>query len=155
MHASSKPLHQPKKTPAKVIMLIIGIVVLCGISFWGGTAYQKHHAKTTTFASANGGIAGGPGGGMRRMNGSVGQVTAVSSTSITVQDQRSGSNKTYTIDSSTQVTNNGQTAQDSDIQTGDTVVVMPASSGSTTASRILVNPSFGGGQGGPGNTQSN
>lgn len=127
---------------------ILGAVVLCVLSFYGGVAYEKGHVKTTA-ASSNTGF-GAAGGGFRgRFGGqrpNIGAVTAVSSSSITIQDNFSGSSKTFSITSATTVTNNGASASVSDIQTGDTVLIRTSSSTSTQATTIDINPSFGGGQ---------
>ncbi|MDB5164464.1 MAG: hypothetical protein JWL89_90 [Candidatus Saccharibacteria bacterium] len=138
-----------KNISTMVILIVVGAVVLGGLSFLAGTAYQKH-AGGTASAQPAAGLAGRGGfGGGQRMNGSLGSVTAVSDTSITLDDQRSNASKTYTIDSPTAVTNNGATAAVTDIKVGDTVLVSSGSATSTTATRILLNPSFGGGpQGG-------
>jgi hypothetical protein len=142
--------------PARAVMLIIGVVVLCLASFFGGVAYQKGHGKSTTSVASTNGTAGGGaiggagGGGFRdgqRGAGGIGPVTAVSSTSITITNQRTNASATYAITSNTTITDNGQTVAASDIQTGDTVFVMASTSDTTTATRILVNPSFGGGAG--------
>lgn len=139
----------------KLIGAVAIVVMLCGLSFIGGMVYQKQGTNSTgtQSASANGGFPGRQGG--FRQNGSIGQVTAVSDTSITVNDQRSGDSKAYTINSSTAISDNGQTVQASNIKTGDTVLVTTSSDTSTTATRILVNPSFDGGAGGaPDQSQS-
>jgi hypothetical protein len=132
-------------------------IVLLVVGFWSGMAYQKGHSKTavaTTGSTAGGGLSGrGFGGGARR-SGGFGQVTAVSPTSITITSQRTNTSTTYTITSSTTITDNGQTVTTTDIQTGDTVIVMTSGTGSTTATSILVNPSFGGGGGGFGGTSA-
>ena len=144
---SPKPGHEVS-LPAKTVGVIVLVVILCGISFFVGKNYGKDHAKTTTAAtSAFSGRAGGGGAGFRN-GGGFGQASAVSSSSITVQNPRSGTSTTYAITSSTTITDNGQTVSASDIQVGDTVIVRVASSGSTTATSILVNPSYGGGGGG-------
>jgi hypothetical protein len=132
---------------------IVVLLVLCGLSFLGGTAYQKAHAKAATVTNGNFGTAAGAGGFGRRA-GAIGQVTAVSSTSITIDNQRTGASSTYTIDSSTAISDNGQTVTTSDIQNGATVVISTSGSGSTTATRILVNPSFGGGSAGSSSSSS-
>ena len=154
---TSKSRAKPA-TPKPVVLAVVGAVIIAAAGFFGGVAYQKHHGDTAS-STAQSRFADGPGGfGQRRMNGSLGSVTAVSDTSITVQDQRSGTSKTYTIDSSTSVTSNGAAATDSDIKIGDTVLISTSSSTSTTATRILLNPSFGGGPaagGGDDSTQSN
>ncbi|HEY8999604.1 MAG TPA: hypothetical protein VIM53_04805 [Candidatus Saccharimonadales bacterium] len=129
-------------------------VVVAGVGFYGGVSYQKHHTASNngvgTMASAQNasgrsGFGGGFGGGGSRADRVIGQVTAVSSTSITVQTQ-SGSSSTLAITSSTTITDNGQSATTSDIQVGDTVFITEDSSNTSQASRIMVNPSFGGGQ---------
>ncbi len=135
------------------------VIVLCGLSFWGGTAYQKGHAPkaiATTSSSGGSGAGGFGGGGRGRFSGGLGQVTAVSTSSITITNQRTNASTTYSITSSTTITDSGQTVTASDIQTGDTVLVSTSGSASTTATRILVNPSFGGGFGGQsGGTSAN
>lgn len=152
-------MRQAAATPGRQVTvqsrwlgLGMAAVVLCALSFWGGITYQEHHGKTTMLTGNSNGFGGGFSrqSGMRRL-GAIGQVTAVSSTSITVDNQRTGSSSTYSITSATTISDNGQGATASDIQTGATVVIIPTSSGSTTAGRILVNPSFGGGFGGGAN----
>ncbi|HVV26021.1 MAG TPA: hypothetical protein VHC21_03240 [Candidatus Saccharimonadales bacterium] len=143
----------------KSVGLVAAVIVLCGLSFVGGRQYQKHHGSSanSSATAAGGGLAGGRFGGGVRREGGIGSVTAISSSSITVSDQRSGTSKTYSITSSTQITDNGSTVDYTDIKTGDTVLVTASSSSSTTAARILVNPSFGGGMAAPGGSsgQSN
>jgi hypothetical protein len=115
-----------------------------GLSFYGGVAYQKSHpAKTTAAAGLNGGIGRGRFGGGQRPT--IGQVTAVSAGSITVQNSSSGASTTLGITGTTQITNNGQTATAGSIQVGDNVIVAASTTDKTQAARILVNPSFGGG----------
>lgn len=148
---TQKPGHEVSLS-SKTVVAVIVVVVLCGLSFLAGSAYGKHHAKSASPSTAafGGGFGGGGGGygGAARNGGGFGQVTAVSSTSITVQNPRSGTSTTYTITSSTTITDNGQTVSASSIQTGATVIIRVASSGSKTATSILVNPSYGGGGGG-------
>lgn len=114
-------------------------VVLCALSFWGGIEYQKHHDNTTFITTRQ--MMGG-GFATVRHSGILGQVTAVSATSITVNNVRAGTPSTYTINNSTRITDGGQTVAASDIQVGDTVLIS-AASGNTTASTIDVNPGFG------------
>jgi hypothetical protein len=140
----------------KSLLVSIAIIILMILSFYGGVTYQKHHhpASTTTATSSNG-QAGGFGGRGRFGNGqrpTIGQVMAISATSITVQDSRTGTSSTLSITSSTQITDNGQTVAASDIQTGDTALVTASTSDKTQAARILVNPSFGGGAAGSSST---
>jgi hypothetical protein len=147
--------HHKKNSWLKPVIGLVVVVILCGVSFYGGTNYQKHRGTTVTNASATGsaasrfggGSGGGYGGGYSGTRPIRGQVTAVSATSITVQDSTTGSSSTFAINSSTTITDSSQTVTTTDIQTGDTVLTVASSSSSTTASRILVNPTaYGGGQ---------
>lgn len=147
-HVSSRPGHTVTLS-AYSLGLVAAAVVLCAVSFWVGMAYQKHHTKLVATTTASGFAGSIRGFGARRAGG-IGTVTAVTSTSITINDQRTSTSKTYTINSSTAITDNGQTVDTSDIKTGDTVFISTDGTGSTVASRILVNPNFGGGFGGPG-----
>lgn len=138
-------------------------LVLCGISFGLGMNYQKGK-QTATTANTNdngqfptqgggpGGFGGGQGGFRNGQRPNIGEVTAVSSDSITIQDSRSNGSQTFKITSSTTVQNNGSTASVSDINTGDTVLVTTTSSDTSTAAQIMLNPSFGPSNGG--STQS-
>ena len=134
----------PKKTVSvnyngwtfvKVIAAIIIILVAFGI----GVAVGDHHKASTT-------AMGQPFvGGFRRGGGGIGTVSAVSSSSITINDLRSGTAKTYAITSSTSITSGGQSVSASSITDGERVVVIPSTSNSSDAATIIVNPSFGGG----------
>jgi len=129
---------------SKTIIKVLAVILLMLLSFAVGQYYGDHHTKPSTAAAFG---AAGP-GGFRRNGGGIGSVTAVSASSITIQNARTGTSNTYSIDSSTKITDNGQTVSASSIATGDRVLIMPASSGSTVAATIIVNPSFGGGFGG-------
>ena len=148
MSGRSKKPGKQVTVSTQPIVLVIGAVVVCIVSFFIGVNYQKNHSpKVATSSSSALGGAGGPGARFRN-GGGFGQVTAISSTSISLQNQRTSATQTFTIDGSTQITDNGQTVTTSDIQVGSVVIVRVASSGSTTASAITVNPSYGGGPGG-------
>ncbi|MEW6555257.1 MAG: hypothetical protein AB1384_13345 [Actinomycetota bacterium] len=81
--------------------------------------------------------------------GAMGEVTAVSSSSISVEDVRSGEASTFEIDSSTEILDEGETAGVGDIEVGDSVMVIPGDSDESVAARIIINPAMGG-PGGPG-----
>lgn len=138
--------HKPKREIDHRLLGTIAMVAVALVAgFVIGIVYQKGHQKSTT-SSTNGFSRSG---GFNRANrGVIGTVSAISSSSISVNDERSGSTVTLAITSSTQITDNGQTTSASDIQTGDTVFVTKDSSNASQAARILVNPSFGGGFGG-------
>lgn len=135
------------------VLTAVLAVALLGGGFAGGVVYQK--GKTPAASAATGLTMSGQngrsftGGGFQRGDRAIGTVSAVSSTSITLQT-RQGTSSTYAITSSTTVTNNGQTGSVSDIQTGDTVLLTLDSSDTQDVSSIMLNPSFGGGfNGGP------
>lgn len=142
---------------AKYGIILVSALVLCGISFWAGTAYQKGKQSSTVATAGSGsgsqnigmgnGPGGGPGGGFRNgQRPNIGKVTDISSDSITIQDSRSNSKQTFKITGDTTIQNNGSTASASDIKTGDTAVVIADSSDASTASQIMLNPSFNGPQ---------
>ncbi len=133
------------------VMAVVALI-LCGISFGAGMSYQKGKKPTSTATagfSDNGQFpsqAGGPGGQGGFGNGqrpNIGEVSAISSDNITIKAVRSNSNQSFRITSSTTVQNNDSTASASDIKTGDTVLITTDDSDSSTASQIIINPSFG------------
>lgn len=155
----SEYTNKPKPSSSKNVgfprsgMIIVGAVVLVGVGFLSGMQYQKGKTPTTSVSqtansqsSSNG--SGGPGGygGGSRGDRAFGTVSAVSSSSITIQG-RTGTSTTYNITSSTTVTNDGQSSSVSDIQTGDTVIMTLDSSNTQNVTAIMLNPSFGGGGG--------
>jgi hypothetical protein len=129
---------------------IIAAILLAGGGFAAGMQYQKQHPSGVSTAAAGG--AGGRTGGGRfgRGGGGFGSVSAISATSITISNPRSGTDTTYTINSSTQILNQGAAGSISDIASGDSVVVVPDSSDPKIAARIML-----GGFGGGGGLQSN
>lgn len=145
----------PSKKPFRIalsgfIAALSSVLVLGGL---GGFAIGMAMGKSGTtptgdFAGQNrsGGPDGGFGGpGMGRMNGAMGTVTAVNSSSITVENQLRGGTSTYTIGSSTTVTDGGESASVSDITVGERVLVRTSQDDSGAAASIMLNPSFGGG----------
>jgi hypothetical protein len=151
MSVSTKvPKQSHKHTVNIPIVWIVAIIVIGVLSFFGGVHYEKHHLpKTTTTAAASGALGRGFGvnGGANSLR-AFGTVSSVSSSSVTVENPRTSSSTTYSITSSTKITDDGQTVTSSDIQTGDTVIITKASASSSNATAIEVNPSFGGGFGG-------
>lgn len=145
--------HASKTHYQKPALVILALLIIVGISFYAGTYYQKHHQPTLTSSHLSGQAAGQFGGfGGRLGDRVIGQVTAISSTSISVQNSRTGSTDTLSITSSTQITNAGQAVAVGSIQVGNTVFVTENSSDTSQASSILVNPSFGGGSTQPGSS---
>lgn len=145
--SNGQVVRSSQKHKVSIPLIWIIVVVIVGVlCFFGGVSYGKDHAKKSTTAMSMRGMGpNGRGFSDRRDMGTIGTVTAVSSTSITVEGQQSGTTSTYNITSATTITDNGQTITYSDIQTGDTVMITKTSQSSSDASKILVNPSFGGG----------
>ncbi|MFI5270871.1 MAG: hypothetical protein ACHQT9_02400 [Candidatus Saccharimonadales bacterium] len=146
--AMSRENHSAKKyqmNMSKNAFLIIGAIILLAVGFFSGVSYQKSQKVTASSSTTatNGFAGGGAAGGRFRNGGGFGQVTAVDSSSISIQNPRSGTTKTYTIDSSTKITDSGQSVSTSDIQVGSIAFVSVSSPGSTSASSIDVNPTGG------------
>lgn len=146
-YQSSKPWDKSTKSgwiAAVCAALVVGLIG----GFVGGMQVGKSSGTVADGTGAFGGQSqqGGPGGMMRRM-GAFGTVTAVSSSSITIQDQMQGVTTTYAITSSTTVTDNGSSASVDDIKVDDTVMIQTDSSSSSdgaTATSIMLNPSMRG-----------
>lgn len=135
-------VQQPKKAYTKYAIASGVLVVACVTSFFGGMQVQKNAASSAT--ANNGasrfnqtGAMGGNTSGRRRM-GVPEAVTAVSSTSITVNDQRQNKAVTYSVTADTTVTNSGASAAIGDVKVGDQVVVVPSASDATIAGRIIL-----------------
>lgn len=135
----------------KYIGPVIVVILLCIASFYGGAVYEKGlKPKTTVTTASSGAFAFGPGGATGHFSGrrgGLGTVTAVSPSSITITSTATNSSLTYSITSTTAITDGstGQAIQTSAINVGDTVLVRASSTSSTQAATIIDNPSFGGG----------
>lgn len=134
---------------------IVGIVGALLIGMCGGIMIGMQIGKSS-IQPADGMASNGqmqqPDGGDRQDRGTTGTVTAVSSNSITIKSTRGNTETTYTITSSTTVTDNGSSASVSDIEVGDTVRIQVSTSDndSTTATNIEINPTENADRGGPG-----
>jgi hypothetical protein len=148
------------------------LVVAVGVgSFFGGIAVgDDDHPKQVVVGGTGQGSQGGmdgqtmptpggtSGGEMPGRMGAMGEVTAISASSISIEDLRSGKTSTFRIDDSTEIIANRDTAKASDIEVGDNVMVVPSDSDETVAAQIMINPAMGGPGGGggtpPGGTTS-
>lgn len=148
--------------PTKPFAVAFVAVIALGASFYGGALFQKHHQKNGSGAVAYGQMAAA---GFHRIGGEAsrfrsmvsGTVTAVSSGSITVK-ATDGSSKTYTINSSTRIEDNGQVVDYSDIKTDSTVMILLNPSDENVAARIMANiaaPNTSDSTAAPLNTQTN
>jgi hypothetical protein len=132
------------------------MLVVAAIGFASGTSYQKSHGTAAPTMPAGvqntqkRGIGGA--GGFARRGGAFGTVTAVSNTSISVNQTRSGITTDYTITSTTTVTNNGTAATVADIKVNDTVLITPSTANPKEAASITVNPTQSSGLGRRGGT---
>lgn len=128
------------KKMAKPIIVSLAAVVLVVLSFLSGVQYQKGHQSTLPKGVGSMTSYYGRRGGFNGQRPTTGAVTAVSATSISINDQVSGTAKTYAITSATTITTNGQAATTNDIAVGDTAVVIASSTDATQAARIVINP---------------
>lgn len=142
-HTTTTEQKKPSKlksTYVKPAAITVGAILVVALSFTAGTQFEQHHGK---HAGIRGGRLAHTMPGMRRA-GVHDTVTAISSTSITVKNERTNATSTYAITSSTQILNNGANATISDIKTGDTVRVRASNTDTNTAAEIEINPSFRG-----------
>ncbi|HET8991604.1 MAG TPA: hypothetical protein VFN31_01035 [Candidatus Saccharimonadales bacterium] len=140
MSISSRDIPKTKTIHIPIVWLVIVIVV--GVAcFLIGESYGKTHTpslNTATSRSLQGRY------GSKRGLRVFGTVSSVSATTITITNQRTGTNSTYNISSATKIRYNGQSVSYNDIQVGDLVIITKSSPGSMDASTINVNPRFGG-----------
>lgn len=135
-----------KKTMTFPLVPMLGVLVVIALmtgSFLAGIQYQKQQQKTIT--PSLGGPSNGFGGQgqPRRSFGDMGTVTAITDTSITVKNAQSGATKTYTIGTATTITEDSNTIAAAQIQINDTVLIQTDTTDTSTATQIIVNPSFG------------
>jgi hypothetical protein len=150
---ADEPITPVKKDSSKNLFIFSGVaVILIIIAFFGGIQYQKGQTPPKTTKASAVGSRGGFGGGQRR--GGFGAVTAISTTSITVQNSRTGTSQTYSIGSDTTVSNMGQTGSVSDIKTGDQVIIQPSTTDATHAATIRLGGFGGGATGAPSGSTS-
>jgi hypothetical protein len=146
---ASVPGEYSSSSMVKKLAVVVLVVVVGAGGFVGGMQYQKKDGNTSTgtLTAAQGVRMGGT--GMQDMrSGSIGTVTAVSASSITLSDERTDTTKTYSITNSTKITKDGSMVVYSSISVGTRVLVTVSSATSTVATQILVNPIMGGGFGG-------
>lgn len=150
-------MHPYQKKTLRKTLIVVGIIVVLAAIFIGGIAYQKYvnDKSNPTNTSFGGGSRGGFGQGLNGQTPVFGTVQSISGSNIMVQNQQ-GNTVTVIVNSSTQYRQNRQSAQLSAIQNGDRIVAIGKqnSDGSITATRISINPSFGGGSGASGSSNS-
>lgn len=146
--AVSNAATGPESSYTKTAVRMAVVVACLVLGFLAGMQYEKGVPITTrpTAATGAGNFTGGRSGryGMHR-GGGLGQVSAVSGSSITIHNQRTGDAQTFKISSTTAIMDNGAAANVGDIKTGDTVMVRSAANDQGTAGSIIINPDLSGG----------
>lgn len=135
---------QRKPLPIGALAAIgAGIAIMASVAgFAGGIQFQKVASNMSSTPQQGLRDTNRFGAGRMNRNGSFGEVTAISDSSITISlmgrpgSSSANSTKTLTINSSTKITVDGTTAKASDIKTGDTVQVTVNTSDSTVAASI-------------------
>lgn len=128
-------MHEYQKQIYKKIGTVLALIILPILGFFGGMQYQKQNSPAT--ASSTDKFANGP----RMMrNRAVGNVKAVTSTSIAITERFNNTDKTYTLTNNTTYKNGTSDAQASDIKTGDTVLLTLDSNDSSKAVMVTANP---------------
>lgn len=122
----------------KQVVIVLVVIALMVASFFLGEAVKGHNKNRSTNGYSFNGFGGQ--GGYSNANRAFGAVSAISPTSISVDDSRTGTVKTFNITSTTSITNNGASVDVSTITTGTNVVISGDSS--NNAVRIIVNPNF-------------
>ena len=135
-------LHEYQKQMYKKVAIIVALIILPVAGFFAGMAYQRQTGMSTAAATAQGRFGGASGRFGSFRNRAIGTVKAIDSSSITVTSRMDGTDHTYTVTSSTTFMNGTSTAQASDVQVGDTVLVTLDSSDNTKATQITINPMF-------------
>src|SRR5579862_9266254 len=110
-----------------IIISVILIIVAAGLGFFGGMQYQKMQRPSF----AGGGFGGGAGAGGRRFGGGQGgagfapvrgQILSIDNGTLTIKEQ-DGTSKIVVVSGSTSFVQS-QSASQSDLKTGDTVMVI-------------------------------
>jgi hypothetical protein len=147
--ASGERRRGPVAAAKAAVLVVIGVLAGGGIAYAAG-----HHATSTASTGIGQPPAGAPGAGFGGRAGEqhiAGTLTAVGSSSVTVQS--SSGTATYTVDAGTQIVRDGAPATLSQLRAGDAVFlhVYPASSGGRLhVERIFAGQLPSGGFGGPG-----
>lgn len=150
-----EPRKRARSKWFKVAGVSLAFAAVAGGCFVGGMEYgeSRRPAEGTAAVAAPGtrdGASGRqdrvmPGGPMAEgMRGVMGEVTKVGSSSITVEDARTGEAATYVVTDSTEILEGGEEAEIGDIGVGDTVMVVASSDDEKVAERIVIDPGMGG-----------
>jgi len=133
----------------QIVKIIVGLIVIGGLAFYGGMKYgQGQSASTATTGTRN--FTGGPGGGRGTRGGGFigGQIIARDNQSITValrgnaSSTSQGSGSKIIFYSTTTAVTKSVTGTANDLQIGGEINVTgtPNSDGSVTAQSIQIRP---------------
>lgn len=133
-------------TNNKVISIIVAVIVIAGISFYGGMQYGKSTSTSAVFGNRSGQIGqfggrSGQGGGRAGGGFINGDVVAKDATSITVQSKDGSGSKFVFFATSTQIMKTSEGSL-SDLTVGKTIMVQGTANpdGSVTAQSIQIRP---------------
>jgi hypothetical protein len=142
-----KALRRGGLSAVVVISALATGVGLSGIA--GASTHTPTKAHSAGAVALTGPLAGTSGSarddGPGRGEGLGGTVTAVSATSVTVED-RSGTTKNYTIDSSTNFLKGPSTVTAADLKVGEQVRIRPTTTSATTAAIVEIDLARAAGQ---------
>jgi hypothetical protein len=135
---NKQPIENDNKQSKKILLIVVAIIYSI-IIFYSGITYQKDHQPKAAISSTTSKF-GGFGGrsGASFANRLFGSVTAVSANSITVQNARTGTMTTATINNNTIITNNQQTVSASSISVGENIMIVLNPSNTRIAASITV-----------------
>jgi hypothetical protein len=134
-----KALRRGSLSAVVVISVLATGVGISGIA--GASTHTPTKAHSAGAVPLTGPLAGTSGSardvGPGRGEGIGGTVTAVSATSVTVED-RSGTTTSYAIDSSTTFVKGPSTVTAADLKVGEQVRIRPTTTGATTAATVEI-----------------
>ena len=142
--ASGTPRSPRFPAVAKTVAPVV-VALVAG----GGIVFAlEHHSGSGAAASGSSLSVGGNRGGVAGERHVLGTVAATTGSTITVKT--SSGSATYTVNATTEIVRNGQSATLAQIRVGDPVLVhvYPSSSGRTLVERLLAGSSASGGPGG-------
>ena len=120
-----------------IAVWVILVVILLGLSFWGGALYNNEIRNSSIKAGiiANNNA---------HRHYAVGLVVYISPTSITISNEESNFNQTFAITAKTLISINGVKATASQVQPGNIVLIQEDKYNPANASVVLVNSHFSG-----------
>lgn len=145
---ANKPTLSSQNKKSAITGIAIGAVgmLLIGTIIFGATGLARHSAGQPGFGREQDGPGGGRDsmrmGGMRGQRPTAGTVQSLADDTIVIKD-RDDNTVTVTVDNSTEYLKDQAEAKQSDIKTGDTLIIFgKLADNKIPASRIIINPDF-------------